>query len=262
MDYGSEEKNEDEVEDDGQDRVKKQKSAKRGKDGSVEGREKNVVLGNVNDDGTEEEEEEKEEEEEEEEDQEKIGGGRTNSGSGSRNSAVGGEEEKSEGSKESKRAKKRRRKAEAKRVASLEMEGSASEGGAVMAHKHGDAEGMGEHVKKPKARHLGGGLTIKDTIIGLGSAPTPGKTVKLLYEGLLARTGEVFDKRENKRSPLSFRLGLREVVPGFDKGVQGMRVGGCREIKVPASMGYGHKGAGPIPPNADLIFRVELLRVV
>ena len=78
----------------------------------------------------------------------------------------------------------------------------------------------------------------------------------------VASTGEVFDKRQNKRSPLSFRLGLRQVVPGFDRGIQGMRVGGCREIRVPAAMGYGAKKAGPIPPNSDLIFTVELLRVV
>ena len=85
--------------------------------------------------------------------------------------------------------------------------------------------------------------------------------MKVLYEGVLAATGEVFDKRQNKRSPLSFRLGLRQVVPGFDKGVQGMRVGGCREIRVPASMGYGSKKAGPIPPDSDLIFTVELLKL-
>ena len=160
--------------------------------------------------------------------------------------------------KESKRAKKRRRKAEAKRVAAEEAEGGGNGGGGS---SRGGMEGMGTHVKKPKARHLGGGLSIKDTILGLGPTPTLGRTVKVLYEGVLAATGEVFDKRQNKRSPLSFRLGLRQVVPGFDKGVQGMRVGGCREIRVPASMGYGSKRAGPIPPDSDLIFTVELLKL-
>jgi len=67
---------------------------------------------------------------------------------------------------------------------------------------------------------------------------------------------------QNKRSPLSFRLGLREVVPGMDKGLMGMRVGGSREITVPASMGYGDKGAGPIPPGSDLTFHVELIGVI
>jgi len=73
-------------------------------------------------------------------------------------------------------------------------------------------------------RHLGGGLTIKDTAMGTGPTPALGRVVKVLYEGLLCADGSVFDSKQNKRSPLSFRLGLREVVPGFDKGLQGMKV--------------------------------------
>jgi FKBP-type peptidyl-prolyl cis-trans isomerase len=74
-----------------------------------------------------------------------------------------------------------------------------------------------------KALHKGGGLTVKDTIIGSGPEPGLGKLVKILYEGFLP-DGTLFDSKQSKRSPLSFRLGLREVVPGFDKGVQGMKV--------------------------------------
>jgi FK506-binding nuclear protein len=119
--------------------------------------------------------------------------------------------------------------------------------------------GMGEVVKKPVTRHLGGGLKIKDTTLGGGPAPKAGAVVKILYEGLLAASGEAFDSRTNKRSPLSFRLGLREVVPGMDKGLVGMKVGGSREIHVPSNMGYGSKRTGPIPPDSDLVFKVELI---
>ena len=67
--------------------------------------------------------------------------------------------------------------------------------------------------------------------------------------------------REKARAPFSFRLGLREVVPGMDKGIEGMKVGGQREIKIPASMGYGNKAVGPIPPNSQLTFSVEMIGV-
>lgn len=96
----------------------------------------------------------------------------------------------------------------------------------------------------------------------LGNGPTPsrGKVVKILYEGRL-KDGTKFDENQNRRRPLAFRLGLREVVAGMDKGVEGMRVGGVREIKIPPQMGYGARRTGPIPPNSELHFVVELLSI-
>ena len=148
--------------------------------------------------------------------------------------------------------------------------------------------GVGVPVAKPHVRHLGGGLTIKDckvkpptpslpqrelcswllltfapcTRLQLGSGPVPtkGKLVKILYEGRLAN-GKVFDSNQNSRKPLSFRLGLREVVSGMDKGVEGMRVGGVRDIKIPPAMGYGNRKTGPIPANSELQFTVELVGI-
>ena len=80
------------------------------------------------------------------------------------------------------------------------------------------------------------------------------------YEGTFPN-GDVFDKNFNRKNPFSFRIGLGEVIKGWDKGVENMRVGGQRELHVPAAMAYGKKGAGPIGPNQDLVFQIELLGV-
>ena len=157
---------------------------------------------------------------------------------------------------------KRQKKAKALEAAKAEMANGGSggsSGGAIKLKSEQQLSGMGMVVKKPVLRHLGGGLKIKDTMLGSGPVPKPGAIVKILYEGLLADTNEMFDSRSNKRSPLSFRLGLREVVPGMDKGLLGMKVGGSREIHVPSSMGYGSKRTGPIPPDSDLVFKIELI---
>lgn len=175
------------------------------------------------------------------------------------------EEEHGEGTnadaKSDKKLTKRQKKAKALEAAKAEMANSGSSGGSggIKLKSEQQLSGMGMVVKKPVLRHLGGGLKIKDTMLGSGPVPKPGAIVKILYEGLLADTNEMFDSRSNKRSPLSFRLGLREVVPGMDKGLLGMKVGGSREIHVPSSMGYGSKRTGPIPPDSDLVFKIELI---
>ena len=89
--------------------------------------------------------------------------------------------------------------------------------------------GVGQSVRNPKPRHLGGGLSVKDTMIGTGPPAPLGRTVKLLYEGTL-KDGTVFDKKDKARSPFTFRLGLREVVAGMDKVGEGTgwRLGGSR----------------------------------
>jgi FKBP-type peptidyl-prolyl cis-trans isomerase FkpA len=105
-----------------------------------------------------------------------------------------------------------------------------------------------------------------DTVAGTGKEALAGTAVVVNYTGWLYQPGAAlqhgaqFDSSIG-RSPFSFQLGAGQVIPGWDEGVQGMKVGGKRTLIVPASMGYGDSGAGPIPPNANLIFDVELLEV-
>ena len=105
-----------------------------------------------------------------------------------------------------------------------------------------------------------------DTVAGTGKEALAGSTAVVNYTGWLyepgaqLQHGAQFDSSVG-RSPFSFQLGAGQVIPGWDEGVQGMKVGGKRTLIVPAAMGYGAGGAGPIPPNATLIFDVELLDV-
>jgi FKBP-type peptidyl-prolyl cis-trans isomerase FkpA len=105
-----------------------------------------------------------------------------------------------------------------------------------------------------------------DTVAGTGKEALAGTTAVVNYTGWLyqpaaeQQRGAQFDSSIG-RDPFSFQLGAGQVIPGWDEGVQGMKVGGKRTLIVPASMGYGAGGAGPIPPNATLIFEVELLDV-
>jgi FKBP-type peptidyl-prolyl cis-trans isomerase FkpA len=105
-----------------------------------------------------------------------------------------------------------------------------------------------------------------DTLAGTGKEATAGATAVVNYTGWLyapsapQQHGAQFDSSVG-REPFSFPLGAGRVIQGWDEGVKGMKVGGKRTLIVPASMGYGENGAGPIPPNADLIFEVELLDV-
>ena len=105
-----------------------------------------------------------------------------------------------------------------------------------------------------------------DTAVGTGAEAKPGSHVTVNYTGWLylpdapGHHGEQFDSSIG-RKPFTFRLGSGMVIPGWDQGVAGMKVGGKRTLVIPAALGYGADGAGPIPPNADLIFDVELLDV-
>jgi len=105
-----------------------------------------------------------------------------------------------------------------------------------------------------------------DSVVGTGTTASAGKMVTVHYTGWLYapnapdRHGAQFDSSRG-RDPFTFRLGSGGVIPGWDQGVDGMKVGGKRTLVIPAALGYGSDGAGPIPPNANLIFDVELLNV-
>ena len=109
------------------------------------------------------------------------------------------------------------------------------------------------------------GLQFEDTIVGSGAEAKAGRNVTVHYTGWLYRDGErgdKFDSSKDRDEPFIFPLGAGMVIRGWDEGVQGMKVGGTRVLLIPASLGYGARGAGgAIPPNATLIFDVELLGV-
>jgi FKBP-type peptidyl-prolyl cis-trans isomerase len=103
------------------------------------------------------------------------------------------------------------------------------------------------------------GLTYVDVIVGTGEIAVAGKTASVHYTGWL-ENGNKFDSSVDRGQPFSFHLGVGQVIKGWDEGVQGMKVGGKRKLTIPANLGYGARGAGSvIPPNATLIFDVELL---
>lgn len=109
------------------------------------------------------------------------------------------------------------------------------------------------------------GLRYEDIKAGSGAEAVAGKTVDVHYTGWLdeqGKKGKKFDSSVDRGAPFSFPLGAGRVIKGWDEGVAGMKVGGKRTLMIPAKLGYGARGAGGvIPPNADLIFEVELLAV-
>jgi FKBP-type peptidyl-prolyl cis-trans isomerase FkpA len=111
-------------------------------------------------------------------------------------------------------------------------------------------------------------LGIEDPVAGTGPEARPGMTVSVHYTGWLYnpaaanKRGNKFDSSKDRGQPFEFQLGERNVIAGWDEGVKGMKVGGTRILTIPSAMGYGARGAGgDIPPNAALVFEVELLGV-
>lgn len=105
------------------------------------------------------------------------------------------------------------------------------------------------------------GLKYTDLVVGQGDTAKKGDLVVVHYTGWLT-DGKKFDSSVDRRDPFSFSLGAGRVIKGWDEGVQGMKVGGKRKLTIPPDLGYGARGAGGvIPPNATLVFDVELLEV-
>ena len=109
------------------------------------------------------------------------------------------------------------------------------------------------------------GLQYEDTVTGSGTVAQAGQRVTVHYTGWLYNDGvqgAKFDSSKDRNDPFVFPLGAGHVIKGWDEGVQGMAIGGTRRLVIPAALGYGARGAGGvIPPNATLLFEVELLAV-
>src|SRR5258708_30933223 len=121
------------------------------------------------------------------------------------------------------------------------------------------AQGIGKTMTTPS------GLQITDSKIGTGATPQPGQICVMHYTGWLYQggaKGKKFDSSLDRGQPFEFPLGKHQVIPGWDEGVASMKVGGKRTLIIPPELGYGARGAGGvIPPNATLMFDVELLDV-
>ena len=109
------------------------------------------------------------------------------------------------------------------------------------------------------------GLIIEDITVGTGGEAVPGTHISVHYTGWLFNNGvqgAKFDSSKDRGQPFDFALGAGQVIAGWDQGFAGMKVGGVRKLTIPPEMGYGARGAGGvIPPNATLLFEVELLGV-
>jgi FKBP-type peptidyl-prolyl cis-trans isomerase FkpA len=117
-------------------------------------------------------------------------------------------------------------------------------------------------TKGKKSVVLPDGLEYIDIREGTGAEAKAGKKIKVHYTGWLADSIKKFDSSVDRHEPIEFTLGAGKVIKGWDEGIQGMKVGGRRQLRIPAKLGYGERGAGEaIPANADLIFDCALVAV-
>jgi len=104
------------------------------------------------------------------------------------------------------------------------------------------------------------GLKYKDIVVGNGPSPKEGQTCIVHYHGTL-ENGTVFDSSVDRGTPFEFKIGVGQVIKGWDEGVMTMKVGGKRKLIIPANLAYGNRNIGSIPANSTLIFEVELLNI-
>ena len=125
----------------------------------------------------------------------------------------------------------------------------------------GQATLAGDKKKEEKVITTDSGLKYVDVKVGDGDVAKKGDTVSVHYTGWL-KDGKKFDSSKDRGKPFEFPLGAGRVIKGWDEGVAGMKVGGTRKLIIPPDLGYGARGAGNvIPPNAELTFEVELLKL-
>ncbi|HEY8063891.1 MAG TPA: FKBP-type peptidyl-prolyl cis-trans isomerase [Methylosinus sp.] len=121
------------------------------------------------------------------------------------------------------------------------------------------------HAQNPATTTTATGIKITDTKVGTGAGAEPGQMLKMHYTGWVSQNGakgKKFDSSLDHGQPFEFRLSAGQVIAGWDQGILGMKVGGKRTLVIPPEQGYGARGAGGvIPPNATLIFDVELLEI-
>ena len=136
-----------------------------------------------------------------------------------------------------------------------------AEGGSIQGGNNGGGKGMPIEVPAD-AKKTDSGLQYVDLKEGTGAEAKAGSAVEVHYTGWLQSNGNKFDSSLDRKKSFDFDLGARRVIAGWDEGVQGMKEGGKRKLFIPAKLGYGERGAGgAIPPGADLVFEVELLKV-
>jgi FKBP-type peptidyl-prolyl cis-trans isomerase len=104
-------------------------------------------------------------------------------------------------------------------------------------------------------------LIVKDLVKGTGAVAAPGDKLTVNYVGVLYKNGKKFDSSFDHGKPFPFVFQANAVIPGWDQGLVGMKVGGRRELIIPAKLAYGKQGSGSIPPNAPLVFVIDLLKV-
>ena len=130
---------------------------------------------------------------------------------------------------------------------------------------NGQTPQSGPLSTKPKVKLPGGAapakLVVKDLIVGSGPAAKSGDTVSVNYVGVLFKSGQEFDASWKRNQPFSFSLGQAQVIRGWDQGVAGMKVGGRRELVIPAALAYGPTGRPGIPANSPLVFVIDMLGI-
>lgn len=132
----------------------------------------------------------------------------------------------------------------------------------ISAQEKPEAKPAQKPAEKPKSKVITtkSGLQYEEIKVGKGASPKPNQKVSVHYTGWLTN-GKKFDSSKDRGEPFEFTLGVDPVIKGWYEGVMTMRVGGKRKLIVPAKLGWGAAGDGPIPPNAVTIFEVELLKI-